>query len=254
MRKFFSFKELGFLLVIVLLGGSPLYASKEKTDCPGVKTVSGLLHQLSSQEVQVLSVRPSPVKGLCEVVVQQNGRKGVTYVDLTGKFLVLGRLIEISTKKDLTGARIQELNKIVLSPEKIKELRKYVAFSAGQGPEIFLITDPDCPFCRKAEDILWPLVQKKKIRVNVVFFPLDRLHPEAHRKAVALICEKKGFEDLVAGYSGNATCPEGENKVTQGQKFLLSLGIRGTPTYIFPSGETHSGVLPAERLLEMVKK
>ncbi|RUM87686.1 MAG: hypothetical protein DSZ24_05605 [Thermodesulfatator sp.] len=218
--------------------------------CPDQKAVAALLQKLTRREVQVVSVKPSPVSGLCEVVVQQNRRKGVTYVDSSGRFLILGRIIDISSRRDLTGALIEKLNRIKLSPEKMKELRKYVAFSAGQGPEMFLIVDPECPFCKRAENMLLPLVKENKVRVNVVLFPLERIHPHSRQKAVGLICEKKGFEDLVAGYSGNATCPEGEKKINETEKFVSSLGIRGTPTYVFPSGETHSGVLPAKEVLK----
>ncbi len=221
--------------------------------CPTPQKVQQLLRNLTPGNLKILSVRPSAVKGLCEVTLQQGTRKGVTYIDESGRYLVAGRIIEIAKRRDLTGERISELNRVKLTPQQVQKLRQYVAFSAGKGPEVFFIIDPDCPFCKKAERILWQLIQENKVRVNVVFFPLEQLHPRAKQKAIALICEKKGFEDLVAGYQGTKECREGKDKVEEGARFVKSLGIRGTPTYVFPSGLTHSGVLSREQLLKLLK-
>ncbi len=241
--------RLGVFLLSIILG----WLGKGWA-CPSPEKVAQSLKGLfKGSEVRVLKVTPSPVKGLCEVLISQGKRRGLTYIDESGKFLVAGRIIEIANRRDLTREKIAELNRIKLSPEKMRELRKYVAFSAGSGPEVFFITDPDCPFCKQAEKILWDLIQDKKIKVNVVFFPLERLHPKAKDKAIALICEGKGFEELLMGYSGERTCPEGKKKVEEGMNFVKSLGITGTPTYIFPSGIAHSGVLNREKLLQMVK-
>ena len=221
--------------------------------CPPPKEVQKNLKKISRQNIKVLSVTPAPIKGLCEVTIQQGNRKGITYIDENGKYLIAGRIVELESRRDLTGERIAELNRVKLSPSQIQKLRKYVAFSAGQGPEIFLITDPDCPFCKRAERILWDLILEKKVKVNVVFFPLEKLHPQAKRKAISMICEKKGFDALLIPYNGTKTCPEGQKKVEEGIQFVKTLGVRGTPTYVLPSGLTHSGVLSKEKLLKLLQ-
>ncbi len=232
-----------FLLCLAALGWA----------CPPAEKVQKILTRISRPDLKVLAVSPAPVKGLCEVVIEQGNRKGLTYIDEEGNYLIAGRIVEIKNRRDLTGEKIAELNRVKLSPSQLKQLRKYVAFSAGQGPEIFLITDPDCPFCKKAEKILWDLIRENKIRVNVVFFPLEQLHPQAKRKAISMICEKKGFEALLYPYNGTQTCPEGQKKVEEGMEFVKTLGVRGTPTYVLPSGLTHSGVLSREKLLSLLQ-
>jgi len=223
--------------------------------CPSSKEAEKILRKISRQSLRVLSVAPAPIKGLCEVIIQpaQGGRKGITYIDESGRYLIAGRIVELGEKvRDLTGEKLAELNRIKLSPEEMRKLRRYVAFSAGKGPEIFFIIDPDCPFCKKAERILWELIREDKVRVNVVFFPLERLHPRAKQKAISMICEGKGFEALLVPYNGNKMCAEGKKKVEEGARFVKALGIRGTPTYVLPSGATHSGVLSREKLLELL--
>ncbi len=242
-------KWLGSLILMVAVLG---FGFGTSWGCPSVEAAKELLQGVfRNPNIQIVKVAPAPVSGLCEVVVSQGNRKGITYMDNQGRFLIAGRIIDLRAKKDLTSAKIAELNRIKLSAKQLEDLKKHVAFSAGSGPELFLITDPDCPFCKRAEKALWELVQENKIKVNVVFYPLEKLHPKAKAKAISMICEKKGFKELMEGYNGNSTCPEGEKKVEGSIKFVQSLGVRGTPTYVFPSGETHSGVLSKEKVLEM---
>ena len=222
--------------------------------CPSIEKTEMILKGLfQGSKIKIIEVSPAPLKGLCEVILSQGKRKGLTYIDESGNFLLVGRIIELRSRKDLTQERIAELNRIKLSSEQLKRLKYYVAFSAGSGPEVFFITDPDCPFCKKAEKILWELVQKNQIKVNVVFFPLEKLHPKARAKAISMICEDQGFEALIMGYDGNRTCPEGQKKIEESLKFIKSLGIKGTPTFVFSSGLTHSGVLSKEKILKMIK-
>ncbi|WP_022853812.1 DsbC family protein [Thermodesulfatator atlanticus] len=228
-----------------------LFAGVSFATCPSAKETEKTLSPLfGGQKINVLSVKPSPIKGLCEVVIKTAGGKRPLYIDEKGKYLVLGRIIDIAARLDLTQERITDLNR--LSKEKLAELKKLVAFSEGKGPEIFFITDPDCPHCKRAEGILHEMIKKGKIRVNVIFMPLERLHPKAKEKAVAIICDKKGLKELREGYTGTQ-CEEGKKKVEKTLKTLPGLGIRATPTYIFPDGKVISGVLKEEQILKLVK-
>ncbi len=236
---------------LMAIGGVFLFSSVWA--CPTKEGLERTLRSLNPRgEIRVLEVSPlKDIKGLCEVVVSHARGKGVLYTDESGRFLILGRIIDLKRRVNVTEERLTEVNKI--SKEKIAKLREFVAFTAGKGPEVFFITDPDCPFCKRAEKILWELILENKVKVNVVFFPLEALHPQAKAKAISMICEKKGFEDLLTGYSGNKTCTEGVEKVEKGMKFIKELGLKGTPTYIFPSGKMYSGVLSKERLLELLR-
>ncbi len=241
-------KKLIILLLALFLGSQIVWADK---GCPAPDKLKETLKILfSRQDFKIASVRPAPVAGLCEVIIEARGSKKLTYVDASGRYLVVGRIIDIKARKDLTQERVTELNR--LSPAKLKELENLVAFSVGKGPEIFLITDPDCPHCKRAERILLPLAQEGKIKVKVILFPLEALHPKAKEKAVAIICDGKGLSALIEGYQGKQ-CQKGLEKVEKAIATLPKLGIRATPTYIFPDGRMISGVLNAEQLLRMVK-
>lgn len=78
-------------------------------------------------------------------------------------------------------------------------------------------------------------------------FPLA-MHKGAREQCVAVICDKKSFEDLEGGYKSENQCDEGAKKVDETIALLSSKGVTGTPTYIFPEGRFQSGVLEANAL------
>lgn len=66
-------------------------------------------------DVKILEVNTSPVKGLWEVVVDSQGRKGLLYVDFSKKLAFNGSIFEISSNTNLTQKRFYEINKIDVS-------------------------------------------------------------------------------------------------------------------------------------------
>lgn len=193
-------------------------------------------------------IENSPIAGLCEVVVKLSETdRALFYTDQKGQYVVSGNIIELSTKKNLTSEKLALLNKRVLGKDALAELEKVVAFTWGNGENtLYLITDPDCPFCKQAESILEELVKAGKVTVKVILFPLEAIHPEAKAKAISIICDQKGYEGLKTGYKSKNQCATGSQKVEETLSLMQKLGVKGTPTYVFPDGEMKSGVMPAE--------
>jgi thiol:disulfide interchange protein DsbC len=81
----------------------------------------------------------------------------------------------------------------------------------------------------------------------VLLFPLA-MHKGAREQCVAVVCDKKGFDELENGYTSGNQCAEGAKLVDDTIALLSGKGITGTPTYIFPDGRTQSGVLEADAL------
>ncbi len=78
-------------------------------------------------------------------------------------------------------------------------------------------------------------------------FPLP-MHKGAREQCVAVVCDKKGFEDLENGYTSDNQCADGARLVDDTIALLSSKGISGTPTYIFSDGRFQSGVLEPDAL------
>ena len=91
------------------------------------------------------------------------------------------------------------------------------------------------------------MASKGEIQVKVLMFPLQ-MHKGAREQCVAVVCDKKGFEDLEGGYKSDNQCAEGVKLVDGTIALLSSKGITGTPTYLFPDGRFQSGVLEQDAL------
>ena len=66
-------------------------------------------------DIKIVEIRVSPSKAFWEVFSESGGRKGLIYVDFSKKYLMLGSMVSIKEKKNLTQERFTELNKIDVS-------------------------------------------------------------------------------------------------------------------------------------------
>jgi thiol:disulfide interchange protein DsbC len=76
-------------------------------------------------------------------------------------------------------------------------------------------------------------------------FPLA-MHKGAREQCVAVVCDKKSFEELENGYTSDNQCAAGAKLVDDTVALLSGKGITGTPTYLFGDGRFQSGVLEAD--------
>lgn len=65
--------------------------------------------------LDVISVEKSPVEGVWEVVFIGGGKKGIVYLDSSKKYAIFGSLIDIATKRNITKAKFDEINKVDVS-------------------------------------------------------------------------------------------------------------------------------------------
>lgn len=63
-------------------------------------------------DIKILDIKASPAKGFWEVFSEAGRKKGLVYVDFSKKYLILGSMISIKERKNLTQERFTELNKV----------------------------------------------------------------------------------------------------------------------------------------------
>jgi len=176
------------------------------------------------------SIHPSNIKGIYEVTSGNN----VFYFAPETESLIIG---EIITKdgRNLTRERQQE----VLShhiKSKIKDIPVQKAVTIGKGThQIIEITDPDCPYCRKASEFF---SKRTDVTRHVFFYPLST-HPKATDKVLYIFCAKdraKAYDEVMTGKLDNGafkTCdaPEARELLKIHQDTANHLEIRGTPFF-----------------------
>jgi len=247
--------KLGKFLIFSLAGFSFIANA-----CPSVNATQKQLRSFLKVPIEVKEVKPTPIKGLCEAVIDLKTRKVPLYISEDGKYILLGSrsglayIVNMENRENLTQRELQELNK--LSQKQVHELDKYVAFTYGKkGKVVYLFTDPECPFCQRLEPTLKKLADEGKIQVRVILFPLP-FHPHAKKKAVAMVCQNIGWQGLKGSYWNEQRmeklnkwqCKKGEELVKKGMEIGRKYGVRGTPTMITSDGKKVVGALPEPML------
>jgi len=232
------------------------YSSK----CPSVKEFKTQFFKFQPKFrnlVKVDKVSPAPIPGLCEVLLElkRTGQRAIVYTDSSGRFIITGNIIDMKRRVNLTREHLLKLNEKKLSKKELNHLKKLVNMVYGKkGATIYFITDPECPFCRKAEQIVYDLAKEGKLRAKVILFPLEAIHPGSTKMSVSLICDKKGYKALLKGYSSSNQCKEGKEKVNANVDFIMKkLHITAVPVFITPDGRVRVGIMSKEELLDFAR-
>jgi thiol:disulfide interchange protein DsbC len=237
-------------LVFSLFASFMLVSCQQGKACPTEDKVKASMKEFIPQEFKVESVQAlKEISGLCEVVIKVDAQPLVFYTDKEMKYVMVGNLLSLADKKNITRERQQKFMKV--SQDLLKELEKHTDFAFGKvGSQkyIYLWTDPDCPFCKRSEPIVEKWANEKGVEVRVILFPLP-IHPQAFGKSVALVCDKKGWEEYKSGYNSNNQCEDGKKKIENNLQLAEKYGINGTPTFIGMNGKIHAG-LPTEKDLD----
>ncbi|MEK6790397.1 MAG: DsbC family protein [Deltaproteobacteria bacterium] len=238
----------------------PAAGAKECASCHTLSNEeAGKLLLVEKFKAEVKEVRPGPIKGVWEVELTQNNKAIIVYVDYGKKYLAEGmRFIEIA-----------KLGENVPPPPKKIDLAKVpldgavVLGDAKAEKKVIVFDDPDCPYCKKLDEEIKNILEKRKdIAFYIKMFPLP-MHPEAYDKSKAIVCASlnakggkggKGAKLLADAFAGKklpkATCDTKE--VDNNIKLAGELGITGTPGIILPDGRLISGYVPADTLLNLI--
>ncbi len=214
--------------------------------CPSKETMQQKVVDTFKQNISVTNIHACVVPGLCEIEVNLKGQNRILYTDSKGEFLITGQIFKISDGTNITKEAIVDLNRFTDSD--IRRLEELTAFTVGsKGEIVYFVTDPQCPYCKKAERIVAQMAETEKLQLKVLLFPLS-FHKGAKEQCISAICDNKGLEGLHSGLKAENQCQEGKNKVENTLRFLQQKGISSVPTYIFLDGRYHSGVLEEEAI------
>lgn len=182
-----------------------------------------------------------------------------------GSQLVTAFLDKQTNELYIGSAYDKEGNAIVF-PKNAKAIKEGVSFSYGKGSkEIYIVTDPECPYCTKFEKAV--VGKLDEYRVHVILFPLS-----FHKKAPAMVewimqgkdnaQKKERFEEvMLKGSIAYQTLIKDTKKpfvyseavgqtMKKMNKAVLELNVRGTPA-IF---DTNFEPLSQDQLLKAGSK
>jgi thiol:disulfide interchange protein DsbC len=184
------------------------------------------------------SIRPSPIKGIYEIVIGQGSAQQILYFAPEEGIIIKGQMID-GTSKNLTAERLKELRATFERDlaEQAKTLPLDKAVKTGSGKHVVIeFTDPDCPYCRKAAQFFETATDVTKY---TFLMPLPG-HPDAENKTRYILCQSDQGKALEEAMKGKLDSKQYEVcKKTEVDELLAShkstaqkMRISSTPTFV----------------------
>jgi len=219
------------LLLLSAVAGFAFNASAADDSCAGVaEKFAAEAMKVGQKEFKIDAVRQSQVKGLCEIQAGTN----ILYFAPAENLIVSGNIFDFKGR-NFTRERMEALTNETLG-KTLSKLPLGKAITVGKGPvQVIEITDPDCPYCRRAS--LW-LDSRSDVTRKVFFAPLA--HPKAIEKVKVILAAKDPEAEYHAYMRGehdkDAAVPavSDEKAKALADEHLKLAGeakVNGTPTF-----------------------
>jgi thiol:disulfide interchange protein DsbC len=136
----------GILIFAFLISMRSTVFADEAINCSGITKakIEDTLRKLNAPAAKILSVKQSPVDGICEIAVQDQNGIHVIYSDRLLDYLLLGNLVEAKSMSNLTAQttqKIQDQKRIDLS--KISLSEALVMGDKNASKKVIIFSDPD---------------------------------------------------------------------------------------------------------------
>ncbi len=194
-------------------------------------------------DVKISSLQPSLVPGLAEMTYGTR----VAYMSADGRYMLVGDLIDLELRRNLTSERrtglvkraidaVGEANMIVIGPKNPKRT-------------ITVFTDVDCPYCARLHQEV-PKLTAAGIKVRYLLYPRAGKGSDTYKRSVAVWCSKDRVKAVGIAKSGGkiplSDCP---NPVDANVLLGQDVGVDGTPTIVVDDGRIIPGFVPAAQLI-----
>lgn len=201
------------------------------------------------------------VSGLCEVTAGRN----LFYASRDGRYVVVGSVLDLDKKVDLTDERLRQLAALEgatgklaetstppAAPAAAQEVRKLkvdlplanaIVHHPGAPVKVKVFSDFSCGYCRA---FFTQLASDKDIEVTE--YPIAVLGEDSRQKAIQVLCARDRRAASESAYAGQVLkavdkCEPAEAAVEQNTGFARAHGVIGTPTIVRADGTVNPGFL-----------
>lgn len=110
-KKIGHLVHVGIIIALAVFGASTAMANtKPLSKDDAKKVLEGF-----APGINIISVAESPIKGLYEVIVETGGKKSIVYLDSEKKNLVLGQIVDVVSKRNITKEKFDDINRVDFS-------------------------------------------------------------------------------------------------------------------------------------------
>ncbi len=265
--------RISLALFALLLAAVPAYSFGGSGDGCGAGDCRDC-HSLDVQEAKTIlgagidtvhRVEFAEMPGLFAVDVEKNGQKFPIFLDFSKKYVVSGNIIRLSDGRNITQERMagQPKQEQFVDPAKIPLDDALILGKKDAPIKVIVFTDPECPYCARLHEEMEKVVAgNADIAYLIKMMPLA-MHKYAYPIAQSVVCDKDmkllelsfasigNKEQLAALAARPASCRT--DAVDQTIAVASELGIRSTPTLVYPNGLVDPGYKKAEMLAEIAR-
>jgi|TARA_Y100000389_G_scaffold71089_1_gene67826 thiol:disulfide interchange protein DsbC len=195
-------------------------------------------------------IKKTPVKNIYEihyggeiVYVTEDGR----YIFESGNLQKIEKAGEGFVFINLTEVSASQGRKNLLS--RIPDSKLFV-YGDSKKNYINVVTDIDCPYCRKFHKDI-PIYLENNIKVRYLVFAIKT---SAKKKVISAWCSSdrnKAFSLLKNEEKiKSMNC---ENPINEHQELISSIGVGSTPSIFLPDGSLILGYMSPEEIIEKIK-
>ncbi len=227
-----------------------------KSDSP--KVPSAITENLKKiiKDINDVTITPASIADLYEVATGQD----MFYITADGRYIMMGNIIDLSTRQNITQKRQEELRQ-ARNPIRKKAIdavseKDMVIFAPEKETKytVNVFTDVSCGYCAKFHQEV-PELNKAGVKVRYLAFPRAGVGSDTYKKMVSIWCAKDRQTAMTDAKARRkieeATCNNPiESQYQLGQK----IGITGTPALFLSNGELVPGYLPAKKLISILEK
>lgn len=209
-----------------------------------VASAVGTALQRINPDLEADTIRPTPLEGLFEVVV--NGR--LIYMSGDGRYLVQGEILDLDSERSISEGFYQEQRRDTIDTVSTDDMVVYPADGETRHT-VTIFTDVECPFCQRLHA---EMDQINALGIEVRYILMPRQVPSsAYRKSVAVYCaddRRAKMDEAKGGMLDDYRGEECTNPIQEHVQLAQSLGVRATPTLVTDAGRMHEGYLSPEDL------
>jgi thiol:disulfide interchange protein DsbC len=205
-------------------------------------SVKKLLQPKVGEGAVIESVAKTPFANIFEVKIGDE----LIYTDSEAKFIFIGRLIDSQSSRDLTQARLDEMNRIKFSDLPLDVAIKSVK---GNGKRVIAVfEDPNCGYCKRFRKTINEMKD-----ITVYTFMYNILSDDSRIKSKNIWCSSdklKAWDDWMVNGKTPVAAPDSctstphEKVLEVGKKYKVT----GTPTIFFTDGSRIPGAIDAKML------
>jgi thiol:disulfide interchange protein DsbC len=195
-------------------------------------------------DIEITSIRKSQVNGLYEVLLGPD----IIYASSDGRYILQGDLIDMQERRNLSEEQRSNTRKGILAGIPAEE---YIEFAPIQRKHtVYVFTDIDCGYCRRLHKDMAEL-NKLGVAVRYLAFPRAGIGSTTYKQMEDVWCadnRNKAMNEAKQGMRvSKKTC---DNPVARQFALGQDIGVRGTPAIYTEQGQSISGYLPPDKLLQ----